>query len=334
MNSSLNYQLPSRQFGADALIFLNTLFWGLAYIVVKDAIGKVDYFVFLNQRFTLAFLLSLPFCLLWGRDLNRQVLFQGLVMGVLLFASYSSLTAGLQYTTATNSSFLTSLHVVFVPFVGAFFYKESLTPGAKWGCLLCITGLFLLCTKGTCSLDSFNQGELWIVFSALCIALRITYTSRFVQKSSIYWLTAIQLGTVSVLTAFGVILRGQPLIAWHPEVAWELAFCAILATVFAFLILNSMQRYTTPVHVALILCMEPVFTAFFGYCSGKETLTLMASVGAGLVLLGMVVSEVPYQVLREKVICRLFKGTHPSLRHRTHSSPLNPGTAELPRKMP
>jgi drug/metabolite transporter (DMT)-like permease len=296
-----------RQLGADAMILFNTIVWGLAYVVVKDAIGKVDYFVFLNQRFTLAFILTLPLCMLNRRSLDRHTIVNGLIMGVLLFGSYSMLTIGLQYTTATNSSFITSLHIVFVPILGALFFKESIAPQAVWGSLLCVAGLFLLCTRGDFSFGGFNVGELWIVSGALCIALRIIYTSRFVKLGNVYVLTAIQLGTVAFLTGLGVTTRGHSLIEWHPEIAWSLAFCAVLATVFAFTVLNSMQRFTTPTHVAVIFCMEPVFTAIFGYYWGKESMTVIGLAGAGLVLLGMFLSELPAAVLHERLMRRVLR---------------------------
>ncbi len=293
--------LPSAnsQLTANGLILLSTVFWGLAYVVVKDAIARVDVFVFLCQRFSLAFLLTLPLCRLNRENVNRQTILQGLVMGLLLFGSYSSATIGLQYTTATNSSFLTSLHVVFVPLLGALFYKEHIPTSARWGALFCFSGLFLLCSRGEFSLSSFNKGELWIVLGALCIAFRIIYTSRFVRESNVTWLTAIQLGTVAVLTAFGAPLRGHSILEWRPDVAWALIFCAVFATVLTFMVLNSMQRFTSPVHVALIFCMEPVFTAIFGYYLAGETMTPVALMGAGMVLVGMVLSEIPPAVLRK-----------------------------------
>lgn len=282
-----------KQLGADAILVLTTAFWGLTYILVKDAIGKVDVFVFLAQRFILSFIPLLLVCLSCRGKFDRYMLFPGVALGVLLFTSYAATAVGLQYVTATNSSFLVSLHVILVPFLGALLYGETIPVGARWGAPLCLIGIFFLCTNGAFSFSLFGIGEPLMVLGAVAIAFRIIFTDRSVVKNDIYWLTCIQIGTVAALSFLGASIRGCAVFEWHPEIAWALGFCALLATIFAFLVLNSVQRYTAPVHVSLILCMEPVFASLFGYVIGHETLTAMGAAGAGLVLLGVILPEIP-----------------------------------------
>lgn len=42
----------------------------------------------------------------------------------------------------------------------------------------------------------------------------------------------------------------------------------------AFLIQNSVQRFTSPTHTAIIFTMEPVFAAAFAWSLGGELLTI------------------------------------------------------------
>jgi len=66
------------------------------------------------------------------------------------------------------------------------------------------------------------------------------------------------------------------------------------ATLFAFAVQTSMQRFTTPTHTALIFCMEPVFAALFAYMLISERWDLWGLVGACCILAGMIISEIPY----------------------------------------
>lgn len=296
----------SKQVGADVAILLITVLWGLAYVVVKDAIGRVDYFVYLNQRFVLSFVLTLPFFWFRRKKINARTVRHGIVLGFFLFASYTVLTIGLQYTTATVSAFIVNLHVLFVPLIEALLFREPMSGGAKLGGLFCLGGLFLLCTRGTCSFDALHPGALWVLLGAAFIGMRIIYTSRCVRESDVYSLTGVQLGTVAVLTIPGVLAHGQPLIAYHPQIAWQLAFLAILATVLCFMVVNAMQRFTTSTHVAVVFCMEPVFTGIFGFLIADEILPPLALLGAGLVLCGMILTEIPMNVLRDRIVRRIL----------------------------
>ena len=59
----------------------------------------------------------------------------------------------------------------------------------------------------------------------------------------------------------------------------------------AFLIQNSVQKFTTATHAALILATEPVFAAVFSWWWVGETLTARGWAGALLMLAGMMIVE-------------------------------------------
>jgi drug/metabolite transporter (DMT)-like permease len=70
--------------------------------------------------------------------------------------------------------------------------------------------------------------------------------------------------------------------------------CVLFATVFAFLVQTSMQRFINPSQTALIFCMEPVFAAGYAYWAINERLGLFGLLGAMLILTGMILPEVSF----------------------------------------
>ena len=78
---------------------------------------------------------------------------------------------------------------------------------------------------------------------------------------------------------------------WRPEIAWALAITVIFATVFAFLVQTSMQRFTSPTRTALIFCLEPVFAALYAWFAAGERFGIPGFIGAALIFAGMVLSE-------------------------------------------
>jgi drug/metabolite transporter (DMT)-like permease len=277
---------------AGTLLLVTTFFWGVTFTIVKDAISQVDVFVFLAQRFLIASALMLPFALLRSlTKMNLKLLMHGGILGVLLFASYAFQTVALKYTSASNAGFLTGLNVVLVPLFGALLFRQSVGRNIRWGVGLAVPGLFLLCGNGSLA---FNSGDVLATICGGCVALHLLFTGRFARDaaSDVYLLTALQLTTVGVLSLATAGLRGKEVFVWHPGLFWTLFVCVLIATIFAFLVQTSMQRFLSPAHTALIFCTEPVFAAAYAYFAAGERLGMFGFLGAVLIFAGMVISEV------------------------------------------
>ncbi|MBJ6749973.1 DMT family transporter [Geomonas sp. Red421] len=275
---------------AGILLLITTFFWGVTFTVVKDAISKVDVFVFLSQRFLIAAAIMLPIALTRTNRVKIKLLTHGSILGILLFASYAFQTVALKYTSASNTGFLTGLSVLLVPLFGAVIFRHSVGTGIKWGVGLATPGLFLLCTDGSLS---FNIGDILGAICGACVALHLLYTSHFARHadSDVYLLTTLQLSVVGVLSLASAQARGQQVFVWHPELLWTLVVCVLIATIFAFLVQTTMQKWISPAHTALIFCTEPVFAALYAYYAADERLGALGLLGAVLILAGMVFSE-------------------------------------------
>jgi drug/metabolite transporter (DMT)-like permease len=282
--------MKMNRYKAAILLLTTTFFWGVTFTVVKQAIESVDVFVFLAQRFLLASALILPIGLYKGRQFNTAVLLKGMIMGVLLFGAYAFQTIALIYTSASNTGFLTGLNVVMVPLLAALVLKQRISYTVKIAVLLSVAGLLLLCGNGSWVL---NRGDLLAAICAVCVSLHLICTGEFVQRSDFYWLTVVQLGVVALLSCAGALVRGKTVLVWYPHLIIPLLICSIIATVFAFLVQTSMQRYISHTNTALIFCTEPVFAALYAWLVLDERLGIYGYAGALLILGGMMISILP-----------------------------------------
>jgi len=123
-----------RRLGAYFLLLVTTFFWGTTFVIVKQAVEQVGVFLFLSQRFSLAFLILLVICLILRRPFRKEYLKGGIIIGTLLFGSFAFQTMALLYTTASNTAFLTGLNVVLVPIAGAILLKTVSEPQRETGC--------------------------------------------------------------------------------------------------------------------------------------------------------------------------------------------------------
>ena len=272
------------------LLVVTTFFWGVTFTVVKEAVARVDVFVFLAQRFFLAFGLLLGYTLLLRRPIGWACLRDGAVMGAFLFGAFAFQTVALRYTSASNTGFLTGLNVVLVPLIGSLWLRQPVPGGVRLGVGCAVAGLYLLCTGGSWS---FNHGDLLAAVCAVCVALHCLLTGRSARRpgNDVSWLTTIQIGTVALLSAGTAWWNGQPVAVMHPEITGALVVCALLATVFAFLVQTGMQKRLSAAHTALIFCLEPVFAALYAWWAIGERLGPIGLAGAVLILAGMVISE-------------------------------------------
>jgi drug/metabolite transporter (DMT)-like permease len=155
---------------------------------------------------------------------------------------------------------------------------------------LASAGLLLLTMHGTWTV---NVGDVLAAACAVCIALHLLLTGHYTARLDLWWLTAVQIGVVALLSTGTALARGDALLVWHPFLLGPLVLCVLFATVFAFLVQTSAQRVLSPTHTALIFCMEPVFGALWAYAALGERLGPVGYAGAALILAAMLVAELP-----------------------------------------
>jgi drug/metabolite transporter (DMT)-like permease len=98
-------------------LLLTTVVWGATFPATKAVLVQLPPFTFLGFRFVLGTVLVWIGLLALGQRMrtDRHVVRRSAVATVFLFLGYATQTVGLQYTTASNSAFITVLYVIFVP---------------------------------------------------------------------------------------------------------------------------------------------------------------------------------------------------------------------------
>lgn len=268
---------------ATLALIIVTAIWGWTFVPVKEAVAEVGPFWFLALRFSLAFLCTLPF-------LRRGPLpwREALILGAFLFGGYFFQTWGLRYTTAQKSGLITGLSVVLVPIV-ARFLGERVSWRAALGVALAGLGVALLSLGGEAGGEGSLFGDLLTVICAVSFAVYIALLARYAKSAGIGPLLPLQLAAVALLSLLGAGVWGE--VRWPlPSRVWgALAITGILASALAYYVLAWAESRTSATRTAVILAMEPVFAAFFGWLLLGERLSFPQLGGALLVLSGIFV---------------------------------------------
>lgn len=279
---------PSRRLVADLCLLAVAIAWGGSYGATKVALRYDGVLAFLALRFALTSLGLVPFA---GRALLARPgihLGIGMKMGVILFLIFVLETYGVNYTSASNAALLISLCVLFTPLVDAVLTGRRPDWAIFGLALLYVAGAALLTGAGA---DGLRMGDLLILAAALCRALMVTATKRWTRDRddlSSGALTLVQLATVAALTAgLGLCLppsAGSWAIPLDAPFLASLLFLTGICTGFAFFVQTHMVRATSPVRVAFLMGLEPLFGAAFGLLLLGDRPTVAGAAGSVLIL--------------------------------------------------
>lgn len=265
-----------------------TMFWGATFLIVHVAMRHSGPLFFVGLRFAVAGGVSALLFRKALRGLTRHELRAGAVIGASIFLGYGLQTLGLRSISSSQSAFITALYVPMVPLLQWLLLRRPPHFMSWVGILLAFFGLTLLADPGTGRL-TLGPGEIATLLSTLAIAGEILLIGRYAGRVDTLRVTVVQLLTAGALAFAAMPLAGEAL----PAFSWVwLASAAGLGIASALiqLAMNWAQRAVSPTRATLIYAGEPVWGGVVGRLAG-DRLPPLALVGAGLIVLGVVVSE-------------------------------------------
>lgn len=262
------------------------LVWGTTFVLVKDTIVSVSPAALVGWRFALSAACLLPWVLRHPRPWSHAR--EGAALGALLLVLYWTQTAGLQFTTASNSGFITGLFVLFVPFFLLVFLRRPPTALQWTATALALAGLWLL-TGGPAG---FNRGDALTLVSAAAYAAHLLATDAVVRGEADAALLAFHQFWTCAAGAFALaLLQAAPLGVPSPKAWAAVWFLALVPNLSAFFIQIKAQKSVPPLRVSLIFSLEPVFAALTAWAVGGEEFSAGKLAGGGLILLAMLAGE-------------------------------------------
>ena len=302
----------SRKLKADLSLMFCSLIWGVTFVVVKTGLGLSSPFIFLAVRFTIAAaLMALLHPKLLAR-IHRDVFFPGLRLGFFMFSGYCFQTVGLQYTTATNSGFVTGSSVVLVPLLLGIFWGRTLTRWLYVGAFASLIGLYFL-TVPSEGMRYLNRGDVLTFVGSGFYAVHIILVGEYSQEHSVSALSLNQVAGCAVmawpLTGIAGAIHWKPLrFSWGCPLFLAIVTCAVFATAIAFTLQLWAQQYTSPGHAAILFALEPVFAVITSYLFLHERLSARAWRGAGLVVAGILIAELLAEPAAPEAPDPIFEG--------------------------
>ncbi len=267
-------------------LLLAGILWGFGFIGTVWCLHFLSPSAIIFYRFFGAFIFGVLF--LFIRKVPKEILIQELkltlIPGILLWFTLHSQTWGLQLTTATNSTFITTLYVIIVPVLRWISGKEILH-WAHWACVglaLLGTGLIVEIQKAS----ELNIGDFLTLICAIFAAFHILSVGKRAPKSK----HDFAFNTFQAMwVAFIAVLLFPFSNNWNLVSLDTKGWIGIIALTFgssmiAFFLQIRAQKEISPSVASLLFLLESPAACFFAYLLLNENLSPFQWTGAGLIL--------------------------------------------------
>jgi drug/metabolite transporter (DMT)-like permease len=279
---------------AYGVLLLVAAIWGSGFVAQRAGLVYLQPFSFNFGRFLIAALALLP---LWFYQTQgkaslasypRVFWWGSLIAGTVMFLGFSFQQAGLQYTTAGNAGFITSMYIVLVPLLGLLIGQA--TNWYTWvGISVAVIGLYQLSLNQGLAM---NRGDVLELIGALFWALHVLAVGWLARRLSD--LVAFSIGQFVVASVWAGLVMGlleQPKLHAFVQ-AWQaLFYSGVIVSGLAFTLQVMAQRSLNASMAALILSLEAVFALLAGHWLLNEPISTAQMLGGGLMLLGMLLSQ-------------------------------------------
>lgn len=278
---------------AELFLLFVTFSWGLSFPLIKLSLVFVSPVLFNFIRFAFTLLLFIIFFYEKIRHIKFADLKFGLILGVFMILGFVFQTIGLQYTTASKSAFITGTNLIFIPFIQFTVLKTKPKYFNLIGAFIVLTGLYILSEIFEIAP---NVGDILTVFCAFFFAVHIVLLDKYSAKSNINFLIFGQFLISTVMCFFFAffyeyLILDETKFTPEPIVFITIFFTVIFSTLIGIVFMTKFQRLTTPLKAGIIYNMESIFALIFAYFILKEIMNSNQIIGAVIMVIGLIFSE-------------------------------------------
>lgn len=281
-----------------------TLIWGLAYTAQSNAMQYMEVLTYSCVRVLAGGAALIPVAALaWKRSpsrrnaepvTNRTVmglsLKGGVIIGFFMCGAMVLQQYGIAMSSVGKSGFLTALYIVLVPVIGVLFGRK-ITWIAASCVVIAVAGSYFLCVKGDFTIET---GDWMLIGDAVLFAFQILFIDRYLYKGADpVIMTCIEFWTAGLLLVLPMFLFESP--SWNGiRSGWlTILYAGVVSGAVGYTLQMIGQREMEPTAASLVMSLESVFAALFGWLLLKEHLSGRELFGCALVFLAVILSQVP-----------------------------------------
>lgn len=295
----------NKKMRSNLCLLLAAMIWGCAFVaqsVASDAIGP---WTFNGTRYLLAALALVPVLLIQRKKQEtskgdfKMLLKAGLFCGLFLATASYFQQAGIAYTTAGKAGFITALYVVLVPIVSFFLFHKKGSVFTWISAVLAVIALYLLSGSESFTLQSGDALEL---ICAFCFTGHILVVDHYAQKVNGVALSCAQFTVAGILSLI--------MTAFTETVDFSALKAAIIPILYAGVMSGGCgytlqilgQKDADPSIASVLMSLESVFSAIFGFLILHEALSIRELSGCVLMFAAVILSQISPDIFKRKKV--------------------------------
>ncbi|SDI41222.1 DMT family transporter [Natribacillus halophilus] len=291
------WSIPDNKALIWALIFIITLLWGYAWVLMKEALTYMGPFTFSAFRFGTgaATLLLIVWILKIGLPPKRywkHLIIVGILQTSIVFLL---VMYGLEFVDAGQSSILLYSMPVWSSILAVIFLGEKITPAKMTGLIMGILGLLTILGWDIWTGQSFDVifGQLLIIKAALSWAAANIYYRLRVQELPKLQASAFQMffGAIGITAATIIMEWGEPIVL-NAESIYYILFTGVLASALCFTVWYIVISKIDMVSATISTLLVPIFGLTFSSILLDEQMTVGVVAGSALIIIGISIATI------------------------------------------
>ncbi|WP_191602934.1 DMT family transporter [Marinomonas algicola] len=271
------------------VLVLVTVLAAFGWVFSKEAIASFPPLLFMGIRFFIAGIILVLLGKRFFRGLDKESVKKAVLVGAVGSASMGFWISGLDHSDHLGvGAFIMSLGAILTPIMAKFIFGAK--PTRSIWVASCIAMLGLGCLSLSNGLD-FELSHLFFLASALSSAFQMNLMSRFTLNIHVLVLSSFQLMvTGAVLLCISFSFETMPETVSLEVIKW-LLLSILIATSLRFFLQTYGLSLTPVSHAAILLNLEPVWTAILATFWFSEVMKMNQVLGCSLIFLAMLVSR-------------------------------------------
>ena len=211
--------------------------------------------------------------------------------GLFLFAALSTQQIGVELTDSAKAGLIASTEVVVVPIIMFFIYKRKIKPSTWFFILLTMFGIFLLSIN---SISGINKGDIYVFISTILYSITIIQVPKYIKNIDPLKFSFFRFVVVGILGfLFAFMFKETPFDRAKITLALpSILYSGILASGVAYTFSIIGQKHCEPIIATLIMSLEGIFAAIFGWLILGQYLNMIQIVGIIIAFISIVFVQI------------------------------------------
>jgi len=277
------------------LTIIASSLWGTSFPAIKIGLQFMDAYTFVFLRFFFALLIMFAVVLFTKKFTfyfnKRLILFLGFINGIAYLLQY----IGMTYTSASKSSLLVNLTVVWVALLSPMLLKEKLGRKKLTGVILSLLGIVFVTTN--LDFQSFGigniMGDFIVIAAGMIWALFILYNKPLVNETNNLAMSLTWLLFFTIIPLIPVVPFSANNFLTLPWEAWSaIVYTAIFCWNIPYYIWSKGLKKISPVTSSVILLNEIIVSVLISTIFLGESLTVVSGIGAVFIIIAIILVSI------------------------------------------